>query len=214
MARHLWKTVGRATAIGALLACFACLLPRGAQAQGNWWLGATYGASIPTGDTKDFAEGLSWRNVAVDARRVLGERFAVGVSAGWSVFAASHDSTVTVAVEGAAITGTPLTTVNTVPLLATGHYYFGKPPIGSYMGVTAFVGLGLGAYLVENRADIGTVEFSETNWHLGVAPEAGFAYKMGTAAAILLSARYNHAFKSGGFTHSFWNFNIGLAWGG
>jgi hypothetical protein len=214
MARHLWTIVGRTAAVGALAACLACGWPGAAQAQGNWWLDITYGASIPSGDTRDFAEGLSWRNLAVDARRVLGDRFAVGVSVGWSVFAASHDTAVTVAVEGAAITGAPLTYVNAVPLLATAHYYFGNPPIGSYMGVTAFVGVGLGAYLIENRADIGSAEFSETNWHPGVAPEAGIGYKMGTVAALLLSVRYNYAFKSGGFTHNFWNFNVGLAWGG
>ena len=197
----------------AVVACLLCGLPRSGEAQSRWWLDVTYGASLPAGDTKAFADNLSWRNIAIDVRRLLGDRFAVGVSAGWSVFTVTHDSTVTVALEGAAITGTPTTYVNAFPLLATGHYYLGKRPIGSYTGVTAFVGLGVGAYVIENRFDIRQAAFAETNWHLGVAPEVGLAYKMGTAAAILVSVRYNHAFEAGDFTHRFWNFNVGLAWG-
>lgn len=214
MARQLWILWTRAVTAGAVAACLLCSSPGGAQAQGNWWLDFTYGASLPTNDTEDFAGGLSWRNIAINVRHVLGERFTVGVSGGWSIFAASRDTAVTVAVEGAAVTGAPFTHVNAVPLLATANYWLGNRPTGSYQGVTAFLGVGLGAYVIENHVDVGPAEFAQTNWHPGIAPEAGIAYKMGTTAAIFASVRYNYAFESGGFTHSFWNFNVGLAWGG
>lgn len=184
-------------------------------AQSSWWFEFTYGAAVPGGDTRDFADDFSWRNLGLAARRSVGNRLSVGVASAWNIFAGRPDTTVTVGADGVDLTGTPYTYVNALPFLATAHYYVGPSGPGeSFIGPLGYVGVGVGAYRIENRLDVGPeATFEQTNWHFGVAPEAGFAYKLGTPAALFFSVRYNHAFESGGFQHSYWSFNVGLGWG-
>ena len=71
---------------------------------------------------------------------------------------------------------------------------------------------GVGALIGENRLDVGTFGFKETNWHLAIAPEAGVSYALNRDFAIFGQGRYTYGFKTRDVSPAFFNFNVGLAW--
>ena len=92
------------------------LLSNGAQAQ-EWYWGMSYGMTAPTSDTKDFTEGVSWRNWGVDILGRVKANTAVGVFVGWNVF---NDVTQEVStLNNAQIGGTQYRYINSFPMLVT-----------------------------------------------------------------------------------------------
>jgi hypothetical protein len=202
------RTIKAITALVALL-LVANVAKVEAQA-GDWWFGFTYGAAVPSGDTKEFASGTSWRNFGIDGRKMIKDNVSVGFYAGWNVFDEISSSPQTVELEGTAITGTPFTYVNAFPLLATAYYYVGNPDWRG--GIRGFIGAGAGAYVTEYRADVGFTSFKTTAWHLGLSGDAGVGYRFRSPFAMYLSARYNYGFKAKERTLNYWAFNLGVAW--
>lgn len=199
----------RIEAVSALIALYLAIGAAEAKAQ-DWWFGFTYGAATPSGDTKEFAEGFSWRNVGIDGRKMLSDNLSAGFYTAWNVFDERASEAQTAGFEGIDVTGTPYTYVNAFPILATAHYYLGTPDWRG--GVRAFVGAGAGAYVEEHRLDIGLSSFTDTAWHLGLSGDAGVAYKFRTPVAVYLSARYNYGFKAHDRTLSYFSFSVGAAW--
>ncbi len=178
------------------------------QAQENW-MGVSWGAAFPLSDTKDFAQGTSFRNVAFDYSRFIERHIAVGFTAAWSVFSERYDG-VTTSFEGIDLHGTQVRYVNAFPLLITGRYFvIGRE---SRDKPNFWIGGGAGTVIGANRVDFGQFSFKETNWHLAIAPEAGVSFAFRRDLAMFGQARYTHAFKTNGIQHQFWNFNVGLAW--
>ena len=73
-----------------------------------------------------------------------------------------------------------------------------------------------GAYAINQRLELGLVALEKTSWHLGFAPEVGFAFGVGEAN-LLLNARYNYALPATSITGEslgwgYFSFNIGFAW--
>ena len=202
------RTIKASIALVALL-LVANVAKVEAQA-GDWWFGFTYGASSPSGDTKEFAPGTSWRNFGIDGRKMIRDNVSVGFYTGWNVFNEISSTTQTVELEGTTLTGTPFTYINAFPLLATAYYYVGKPDWRG--GIRGFIGAGAGAYVSEYRADVGFSSFQTTAWHLGLSGDAGVGYRFRNPFALYLSARYNYGFKAKDRTLNYWSFNVGLAW--
>ena len=176
----------------------------------DWWFGFTWGASLPVSDTKDFADkSPSWRNFGIEGRKSLGDHTSLGFALGWNVF--NETSFETTELDNTQISGTQFRYINAFPLLITGHYYIGER-LDYKSGIRGFVGAGVGAYVAENRVDIGFSSFKNTTWHFGVAPEAGVAYKFGSPFAMFLSAKYNLTTKADDRSLSYWNFNVGMVW--
>ncbi len=211
MDRKRFEGSGRSLGVAAVAALLAIgASARGARAQ-DWWFGFTYGAAVPTSDTKSFTDqSASWRNFGVEGRRALDDHFALGFSVGWNVF--DDKTTETASFDGIDVTGTQFRYVNSFPLLLTAHYYIGRRIAAYRSGVRAFVGAGVGAYVIENRVDIGLFSLSKTNWHPGVAPEAGLVWKASGPWALSLSGRYNYAAESNDVKHAYWTFSAGIAW--
>ncbi len=185
------------------------LLSNGAQAQQSFF-GISYGMSVPTSDTKDFTEGTSWRNGTVDILAKVRPNMAVGLSFGWNVF---NDVTTTVSrIDGVGsrpldIGGTQYRYINSFPMLVTVRQFTGTPG-----GMRPFFGLGVGTQLVKQRVDVGQWRISDDTWHFALAPEIGVWLPMGSDAKWFVNAKYNYAAKASDRTHSYFGFNIGVAW--
>lgn len=197
-------------AAGTLLLGVLAAAPSQAQ---EHWLGMTWGASTPSGDTKDFASGTSWRNFGVEYANFFKPNASWGIVAAWSVFADRVED-VTTSFEGLDVNGTHVRYVNAFPIMATGRYYLAGGGRGrARTGSPGFwVGAGAGALIAENRLDVGTITAKETNWHLAIAPEAGVSYAMSRDFQLFGQARYTYGFKTGEMAPSFFNFNVGIAW--
>jgi hypothetical protein len=76
-----------------------------------------------------------------------------------------------------------------------------------------YVAANVGAYIIEQRLDIGLYSIHETNLHFGLGPEAGIAIPLQEHLAAFLNSRYNYAFSAGSVDdQSYVSFGIGVAW--
>ncbi|MEJ2540926.1 MAG: hypothetical protein P8188_13305 [Gemmatimonadota bacterium] len=199
------RSLAPRTALGGLLLILA-LSPGAAEAQSGWWSGITYQASLAQQDTELFSDGLQWRNFGLDFRRMVAARVSVGLFTGWHTFNQEVDGTL--GLENVDISGLQRRYVNAFPLLATVHGYFRDARQGG-----PFAGLGVGTFWIENRVEVGRTAIRTDQWHFGLAPEVGYAFRTRTGLDPYLSVRYNHAFEAGDFTHGWWTFGIGIASG-
>jgi hypothetical protein len=173
--------------VGALLAFSA-----GSVSAQEWIWGASYGFAVPTGNTQDFADDFSWRNISIEGRRVDHEKnISFGLTASWNVFFEKTVRTSELPGLPAHVTGTPYRYYNSWPILLNAHKYFGQP-----YKVRPFVGLNLGAYIIDERIEVGLVAAHETNVHFGGAPEIGIAVPHGRQT-VFLNARYHGTTAAG-----------------
>ena len=177
--------------------------------QGNWFWGLQYMVSTPVSGAKDFVGGsLSFRNFAIEGRYVAQQNLSFGLYFGWNVFNQETDETINnFAGTGVDVTGFQHRYINAFPILATVHYYFGRP-----RGIRAYAGTGVGTYYIENRLDIGRSSIYVDNWHLGLAPEVGVIIPVDWNVRAYLNAKYNWAIKAGGVEVQYFTFGVGFAW--
>jgi outer membrane protein W len=180
----------------------------------DWYGAATYQISFPAGDTKDFTNATSFRGVGLDFRMALDKNITWGLFFGWNVFYERVNETVQIENENpGAITSTQDRTLNSFPMMLTGHYYFGEKK-----GFRPYAGLGLGGFVMGQRLDIGIHTFSSSQWEWGIAPEIGFVWPVDYDFSIIVNGKYNYAFTGElptgkKINHSYLNLNIGIVWG-
>jgi hypothetical protein len=186
--------------LGLLLAASA------APAQ-DLFVGGSYSISLPTGDTEDFAGNTSWRGLTFEWRKFFRPDVSAGFHLGWNVFDERTERTAEILDGIGAVSGVQFRYVNAFPLLANMHYYLGRPGAT----VRPFVGGNIGAYVIEQRLELGIVGLEETKWHFGLAPETGLGARLSNTTWFFTSVRYNHAFESGDVpSQTYWSINIGF----
>ncbi len=189
-----------------LLIPIALLFSNAAQGQ-DWYWGINYGMASPFQDTKEFAEGTSWRNFGMDVLAVVRPNTAVGLSFGWNVFNEITPSSDVSSLENIDVGGTKFRYINSLPMLVTIRQF-----MGTRGGTRPFFGLGVGTQLVKRAVDVSVFRISEDTWHFALAPEIGVTLPLRSDATWYLSAEYNYAVKSSDQTHSYLGLNIGVAW--
>jgi len=188
------------------LVAMPLLLTSTAQAQGDWWWGASYTVSVPFGNTKDFVDATSWRGVTLEARKKLSRNATWGLLFGWYVFDQSQVATVDFG--GVTVTGKPYTYINTFPIQATAHYYLGQP-----RKTRLHVGGAAGVTIDERRLDVGLYTVQESKTVFSLAPEIGVSTPLGYSLRGVLSVRYNYEAKSGNReAQQYLGISAGLAW--
>lgn len=188
----------------AIVAAAALVLGTTGEARAQqWFWGGTYSMSMPLGETKDFNEAFSWRGVTIEGRAVMNDNVSVGLSFGWHVMNDVLENT-TIQFDNGAVTGTYYTYTNSFPMFVNAHYYLGQKN-----AIRPFIGANVGTAIVERRAEVGLVAFSEDNWRFAVAPEAGVIIPLGWYVRGILSARYHY--MTGDPTQQYLTFNIGIA---
>lgn len=195
----------RAGVLALLLSFGVCAT---AQAQEEWWGGFTYQAALTSGPTADFIDQLSWRNMGLEARKMVGENASLGVFFGWNVF--NEELNTTSSLGAVDISGFQSRFVNAFPMLVTAHYY---PGVRQSTSARFFVGTGVGTYYIENRAELGLTSVTVNKWHFGIAPEIGVLVPSSRVGDGLLSVKYNYAFEAGGIERAYWTFGVGLLLG-
>jgi hypothetical protein len=170
----------------------------------DYYSSVSYAVGVPLGDTRDFISEPSYRGFSFEFGRFFTEEISVGFLFSWSVFHENFPRD-TYELEDLTMTGNLYRYINAFPLMALGRYYFSPDA-----EIRPFMGLASGAYVINKVSDFGVHRFENKNWHFGLAPEAGFIVGLGKEAYFSLGARYNHAFKSGGDTHSWFSFQTGV----
>jgi outer membrane protein W len=167
----------------------------------------TYNMALPTGSTSDFIGKYSWRGFGVEGRGFVTDNISLGGSFSWNVF--FEEALNETHVDGTqSLTGNFYKYINAYPINFTAHYYF-----GDYDAKYRFhAGLGIGTAKVNQEVEFGAYQISYNYWHFNIAPDVGVLIPMNYRTNLILSARYNYAFKSNDTEYGWFGFNIGLAW--
>lgn len=192
------------------IVCFTALLLllSGTTAKADDFVGLTWGMALPSGDLADYISKFSFRGFTFEGRHFFRENWSVGLSLNYNTFHENTDELIRL--DNRDISGSQFRVVYSLPLLATAHYYI---VWDYYQKVDPYVGLGIGAYRMEKRLDIGVYSDREKNWHFGLAPEFGLAIPFDFTKSVYFNVKYNYAFAAGGIgPYSYWGFNIGVAW--
>jgi hypothetical protein len=172
------------------------------SAKDSWGV-FNYEISLPVSDTSDFVDETSFRGIGFEGRWFTSRNTSMGYSFDWNVL---HDKTGdAITVNNVTLSGTQDRTINTFPILVTGHYYMGRDN-------QFFVGLGGGLYYEERRFDIGIFSFDEEQWHWGVAPEIGISHEIDYDVRAILALRYNYGLEASDSTLLYWTRKVGIAW--
>lgn len=184
------------------------------------FLGALmYNTAMPMGTTKEFISDYSWKGFSFEGRSFTNKNWSFGGMFGWNIFDKRLDETVEIdeGTTGTTVTGTQIRYTNSFPIMVNGHYHFGK----RRDSFRPFLGMGLGTYYIVQRFELGILQLETSNWHFGLAPEAGVLLALSRTTSLMFSVKYNYAFSAGKTvfgstenTQSYLGFNIGLAFFG
>lgn len=174
--------------------------------------GVQYSVGSTMGDTKNFVSDLSWTGFAVEYDKFLSRNLTIGFLTGWNAFDELQRGG-TIELEGSTLTGTQIRYFSSFPVLANFSYFFGHKK----SSVRPYFGVGVGAYYIIERLEVGLFMVEKDNWHLGVAPTVGILVPT-DYIYLQASVRYNHAFEGGTsiakepleFTYLTFNFGISV----
>jgi len=177
----------------------------GSFAQGLFSI--SYDIGLPIGNTSDFIGQPSFRGFGIEGRGFITDNLSYGGSFNWAVFYEEFGPQEWEIDETGIAYGKQYRYINSFPLMATMHYYFGE-----WDATRLYAGAGIGAQKIDQRTDFGLYTINENNWRFGFAPEVGVLIPVNFNSSINLSAKYQYAVKSGdNDAVSYISFKIGLA---
>lgn len=183
------------------------VISTGVYAQGLF--SVSYDVGLPLGGTADYIGAPSFRGFGVEARGFITDNLTYGGSFNWAVFyeeIGPKEWTNEIEGTGTAF-GTQYRYINSFPIMATMHYYFGE-----WDDTRLYVGGGLGTQKIDQRTDFGLYTDNQNKWRFALAPEIGVLIPVNFNSSINLSAKYQYAVKAGNADAvSYLNFKIGLA---
>jgi outer membrane protein W len=168
----------------------------------------TYDVAIPTGQmSSDFINSTSWRGISIDNRWGIKPNLTVGFLLGWQVFAQRFDNVTEVTSDGlVTFHGTQFRTINSFPLQANAHYYFGEED-----GIRPWVGLGIGTAYSDQRMQVGFFETRTNVWSFTTTPQMGIDIPINHQTSFTLHARFNYFNHDAvSFNYSFMVFGAGI----
>ncbi|MEN8194869.1 MAG: OmpW family outer membrane protein [Bacteroidota bacterium] len=179
----------------------------------------SYSTAMPMDKTKEYISDFSWKGFSFEGRTFTNRNWSFGGVFGWNIFDAKITDLVEIdeGTTGITVKGTQIRYTNVFPLMFTGHHHFGKRK----SALRPYLGLGIGTYYIIQKFEIGVFQREVSNWHFGLAPEAGVLLALSRNTSMILSLKYNYAFSARksvfGDTdnsHSYIGINIGLAFYG
>ena len=182
------------------------LISFGAFAQGMF--GISYDIGLPVGGTTDYIGQASFRGFGIEGRGFIKDNFSYGGSFSWAVFYEEVGPDQFEEEDGnRTVYGKQYRYINSFPLMATMHYYFGE-----WNTTRLYAGGGIGAHIVNQRTDVGLYVVKDEKWRFGLAPEVGVLIPVNFNSSLKLSAKYQYAVKAGDSDAvSYLSFNIGFA---
>jgi opacity protein-like surface antigen len=178
-----------------------------AFAQNIWTI--NYDIGIPLGGMTDYISKTSWRGFSINGQSYITDKMTLGGTFQWSAFYEKYPRN-TYELPDGAVTSTVWSKMYVMPLLVNARYNF--KPEGTFR---PYVGLGTGAYYIQQETQVGLYLDSPKNWRFGLAPELGLYYPFGMSdLALHARVAYNHVFYNVdpvGSSLGFLDISIGLA---
>lgn len=183
-------------------------LPGVVAAQGrSKWFGLTWSMASPLQNSKEFVSDYSFRGLGLEWRQLRGTT-SFGLHLGWN--AMNEEKFRTSSADQADLTGYQFRYINAYSILLSGHKYLGEAG-----RARPFLGVKAGTYYIDQRMDVGLWRITDNNWHVGVAPELGFAIPMAgnlQYESFYTTVRYNYALAAGDVPFQSWlSVDVGFA---
>lgn len=182
--------------------------------QKEQWYGAlTYSVSVPSGDTKDIIDEIGWWGLGLDYRYTVQKNLSVGLFFGWNTMYQKATGLTELNTDPpGAIYGTQENTINSFPIMANIHYYFGQRK-----SLRPYLGLNAGGFIMLQRKAIGIFLWDNDQWQWGIAPEVGVAIPVERDFGLLVNGKYNMAFTGedaigNEINNGYWSINVGFIW--
>lgn len=182
--------------------------------QREQWYGAfTYSVSFPTGDTKDFISEIGWRGIGLDYRYLVNKNVTVGLYFGWNVLYESAEGVTQLNTDPpGAIYGSQEKTINSFPIMASAHYYFGER-----RQLRPYIGFNAGGFYMLQSYEIGIYQYENNQWQWGIAPEVGIVAPVERDFGVIINGKYNMAFTGenalgADVNNAYWSVNVGVVW--
>lgn len=174
--------------------------------QESFW-SMTYQMAVPTGDTKNFTDKMSFRGFGIEGRWFVDNNVTLGGGALWNVFYEKQDK-VTTELENVTLTGTHYNYINAFPFFVNAAYYFNE---GSY--VRPYAAMNAGVIYTMYRKDVGLYRIEDDPWKFGVAPEIGVLIETYGGANFTVNFRYNYGLETNDTDPlSYFGINLGVVW--
>ena len=187
----------------AIIAIFITLQSFG---QESFW-SVTYQTAIPTGDTKNFVDKMSFRGIGLEGRWFVDNNVSIGGGILWNVFYEKKEK-VTSQLENITLTGTHYNYINAFPIFANAAYYLNE---GSY--IRPYAAINVGTIYSLYRKDVGLYRISEEPWKFALAPEVGVLIETYGGANFTVNFRYNYGMETDNTDPlSYFGINLGLVW--
>jgi hypothetical protein len=171
---------------------------------GSISIGIQWSMGLGVGSSADFVNDFSFRGFTLEGRYWLRKDLTVGLLWAWQVQQEKERGTYTT--DNLAITSTQLRWTDTVPIVATGHYYL---DVGNDR-VLPFAGLGLGTAWTRRELDIAFTSLVKDGWHFAFMPEVGVTFPRGSGG-FMVSTRFFYAVESNEAPAEAWfSFNVGV----
>jgi hypothetical protein len=175
------------------------------QVQAQQILGLSYDVSFPTSNTKEFVSNVSVLGFGLDARKMTQGKVSYGITFHWNSF--KDDRLERIESEEGNVISIDNRSLESFPLFVNTHYYF----FSFVESFRPFIGGNIGTYFIITRRNVNGIYRSDTNWHFGVAPDVGFMFHFMQDVHVMLSLRYNYAFKTGGSpAQTYWSVLFGF----
>lgn len=180
--------------------------------QGQQFSSLTYSVSIPTGDTKEFIDEVSWRGLGFDYRYMFKRNLSVGFSTGWNLLYQDNRELTQLTDPPGAIYSKQYKLISSIPVMASIHYYFGKR-----RSIRPYVGVSAGGFIMRQYLEISLFLWENNEWQWGMAPEAGVLIPVDRDMSIIVNGKYNYAFTGESvmgtsINNAYWGINVGVAW--
>ena len=162
------------------------------QIQAQQLIGISYDISAPTLETEKIVSNISLVGFGLDARKMTHGKYSYGIAFHWNSF--KDDRLERENTDGANTITIDDRSLESFPLMVNGHYYF----FSDVESFRPFFGGNIGTYFIITRRIMDGIGKSDKNWHFGLAPDIGFLLHFMRDIHVMLTVRYNYAFKTGG----------------
>lgn len=175
---------------------------------GQGMFGISYDIGLPVGSTSDYISKTSFRGFGIEGRGFINDNLSYGGSFNWAVFYEEFPAQEwNIEGDTRTVYGRQFRYINSFPLMATMHYYFGE-----WDATRLYAGAGIGAHKIDERTEFGIFAINNNKWRFGFAPEVGVLIPVNFSSSINLSAKYQYAAKAGDLEAvSYMSFKIGFA---
>ena len=191
-----------------IILALAVLGGTSAFSQNVWTI--NYDIGLPLGAMTDYISKTSFRGFSINGNAYVTDKVSLGGTFQWNTFYEKYTRDTYELADGA-ITSTVWAKMYTMPLLFNARYNF--KPEGT---IRPYVGLGTGAYYIQQESQVGMFIENLKNWRFGLAPEAGLYYPLGMSdLGLHAKVTYNYVFYNNvrpiNNDLGYLNFSIGLS---